>query len=172
MAESEKTRDSQARPVSADRILERLRNLCSRREYCTSDIRSKALSALGDRQDDAEKIVASLVRDRYVDDLRYASAFARDKAALAGWGEAKIRYALAAKKIDRETVSAALDAIDDTKAADRLQKLLENKFRALSSGRNPVSGYELRQKLLRFAVSRGYSFEQAASVVGNLVSGE
>ena len=166
------TQDGQPRPVSTDRVLERLRYLCSRREYCTSDIRSKALAALGGREEEAEEIVRSLIADRYVDDLRYASAYARDKAALAGWGAAKIRYALAAKKIDRETISAALDAIDDAKAADRLKKLAESKYRSLVSGRNPVSGYELRQKLLRFAVSRGYSFEQAESAISALVSGE
>ncbi|MCF0175882.1 MAG: RecX family transcriptional regulator, partial [Bacteroidales bacterium] len=85
--------------AKALRLLDRLRRSCSRREYCTSDVRKKALAGMEGDVHAAEEIVASLLEDRYVDDLRYATAYAREKSAVNGWGEVKIRHMLSAKGI-------------------------------------------------------------------------
>ena len=60
-------------------VLIRLQRQCSRMEYCSRDIYRKALKALDGNAEAAERVVSSLVGDRFVDDLRYASAFAREK---------------------------------------------------------------------------------------------
>ena len=73
------------------KVLERLQRQCARMEYCVSDIRRKALKAMEGDADAADRIVASLVKDRFVDDRRFAAAFAREKSALQGWGTVKIR---------------------------------------------------------------------------------
>ena len=57
------------------KVLDRLRRQCSRREYCSSDILRKAAEALGKDSDAASEVLRVLVEERYVDDLRYASAF-------------------------------------------------------------------------------------------------
>ncbi len=101
----------------------------------------------------ADEIVASLVNDRYVDDLRYASAFAREKASLFGWGPIKIRYALRAKGLGESDISAALEEIDSDKADERLRRLLEVKAKSLEG--DP----QLRLKLIKFALSRGYDYD-------------
>ena len=84
------------------KVADRMKALCSRREYCLSDIRKKVLTLLDGDEDCAEAVLNQLVEQKYVDDLRYASAFARDKSSIAGWGEVKIRYMLAAKGISRD----------------------------------------------------------------------
>ena len=90
------------------RLTDRLRRLCSRREYCRSDILKKAMSSLDGNKELAQKILDVLVSERYVDDRRYAAAYAREKAMISGWGETKIRYMLSAKRIDRSIVDQAL----------------------------------------------------------------
>ena len=144
------------------KVADRLRALCSRREYCVEDVRQKALKALDGDVDAASEVVSSLIRDKYIDDLRYASAFARDKASIQGWGEVKIRYMLSAKKISRDIIDQALTEIDDPKAYDRLHKLLENKYRSLKD--DP----QRKLKLLRFALSRGYSYEKVNCYIKKL----
>ena len=108
------------------KVLDRLRRQCSRREYCSSDILRKAAEALGKDYDAASEVLRVLVEERYVDDLRYASAFARDKSSIAGWGEVKIRYMLSAKGVAKKVIDEALQEIDRPKADMRLEKLLEN----------------------------------------------
>lgn len=138
----------------AKKVLGRLENQCARREYCTSDITQKAIKAMEDDRDAAAEIVASLKENGFVSDLRYASAFAREKASLTGWGPIKIRFALAAKGIDRETIAEALEEIDSDKASDRLQRLMEQKWKSLQD--DPQG----KLKLLKFALGRGYGYDE------------
>ena len=82
-----------------EKMLDSLRRLCSRRECCSSEIRRKIRLKGGL---DEEAILSSLCKDGYLSDRRYASAFARDKSSLDGWGAVKIRYALKNKDIDEQ----------------------------------------------------------------------
>lgn len=146
-----------------DKVLEKMRVLCSRREYCRSDILKKVVSALdGDRQG-AEKIVDILVDEKFIDELRYASAFVRDKSALSGWGAAKIRYMLSSRGIPREVISEALGEVDEGKARARLEKLMENRYRSLKD--DP----QCRLKMLRFGLGRGYEYDEVSSVIDMLM---
>ena len=145
------------------KVTDRLRGLCSRREYCVEDVRQKAVKAMEGDVEAAAEVVATLVKERYVDDLRYASAFARDKASIQGWGEVKIRYMLSAKKISRDVIDLALSEIDAGRATSKLQKLLETKHKSLRE--DP----QCRLKLLRYALSRGYSYDEVSELVNKLV---
>lgn len=146
-----------------EKVLARMRNQCSRREYCRSDIMKKALKALDGDKAGAEKIVETLVGEKFIDELRYSSAFARDKASIAGWGEVKIRYMLSAKGIPKDVISQALEEIDEGKASVRLEKLMENRFKSLKD--DP----QCRLKMLRFALGRGYGYDEASSVIEGLM---
>ena len=145
------------------KVADRMRALCSRREYCRKDVMKKVMTALDGDVAKAEEVVAKLVEARYVDDLRYATAFARDKASIAGWGEAKIRYMLSSKGIDRELIAQALDEVDDKRAETRLEKLMENKVRSLKD--DP----QRRLKLLRFGLGRGYSYDQVTEMIDKML---
>ena len=145
------------------RILDRLRGLCSRREYCYADVLKKAKDALDGDAQAAKEVADLLVEDKYVDDLRYASAFARDKSAIQGWGDVKIKYMLSAKGIAASVISEALQEIDRDKSSSRLYKLLENKLRSLKD--DP----QCRLKLLRFALGRGYGYDEVSKVVDSLM---
>lgn len=155
------------------RVLDNLRRQCSRREYCTSDIRKKISDAYAKAsgadctlEDAVSSIVESLVRDRYLSDSRYAAAFARDKASLSGWGEVKIRYMLSGKGIPKDVISEALMQVDEQGAAGRLERLLEAKYKALRE--DP----QCKLKLLRYALGRGYSYDDVSGIVDRLVKGE
>lgn len=136
-----------------------MQTLCSRREYCTTEIYAKA-SKLSDGDGAvADAVLESLKADSFVDDLRYASAFARDKSALAGWGRSKIAYALRGKGIDGETINLALQEIDVESAGKKLDGVLAAKYRSLSE--DP----QWKLKLIRFALGRGYSYDEVKSAI-------
>ena len=145
------------------KILDHLRRQCSRREYCTSDVLKKAEKALEGDKEKAMQVVATLVEEKFVDDLRYASAYAREKSAISGWGEVKIRYMLSAKGIARDVIAQALAEVDPNRADSRLIKLLENKYRTLRE--DP----QCKLKLLRFALGRGYSYDEVSGHIDALM---
>ena len=142
----------------------RLQNACARREYCSSDVLNKALKILEGDRDAAAKVLAKLLEDGYVDDMRYARAYCRDKASLAGWGETKIRYMLKAKGLSRDVIDNAIEEIDEDRAAERLEKLLSAKLRSLKK-----DDRQIRLKLIRYAMGRGYSYEAVSDLADHLI---
>lgn len=141
-----------------------MRRLCSRREYCVADIRRKLSDALEGDTDAVQEVLDSLIREKYVDDMRYASAFARDKASIAGWGSIKISHALVSKGVDRVIIGEALKEVDCSKAEDRMEKLMANKYRSLKD--DP----QCRLKMLRFGLGRGYPYDEINVTVKKLIS--
>ena len=141
------------------KVLERLQRQCARMEYCVSDIRRKALKALEGDQDAAERVVASLVKDKFVDDRRYAAAFAREKSALQGWGAVKIRFQLRGKGVSDEIIDEALQEIDPATAASTLDKRAADRYRLLKD--DP----QCRLKLLKALLSRGYGYDEVEAAV-------
>ncbi len=148
--------------MDKSKVADRLRGLCSRREYCRSEIMKKALTALEGDSAAASEIVATLVEEKYIDELRYASAFARDKSSIAGWGEVKIRFMLSSKGIPKEIIEKALGEIDEGKASGKLARILETKAKALKD--DP----RIKMKLLRFALGRGYEYDEVKEILNRV----
>ena len=141
------------------KVLKTLENQCAKREYCRKDVRDKALKALEGDRDAAEEVVASLVENRFVDDSRYAGAYARQKAHLDGWGPAKIKFALRGKGVDSEVIAEALSTLDPERAGQKLAKLIDAKARALEGDT------QKNLKLIKYALSRGYDYEQVRDYI-------
>ncbi len=148
------------------KVLARMQALCARREYCIGDIRRKLSLRPEVDAGTEEEIISSLVKDKFVDELRYASAFASEKSSLSGWGPIKIRRALSAKGLTAEVIDAALSEMDKDKADAKLEKLLSAKWRSL---RDDPQG---KLKLLRHALSRGYLYDEVRPIAERLTSGQ
>ena len=142
----------------------RLEELCARSEQCEGEVRRK-LRAWQICDEDADTIVRSLVRRRFVDDSRYASAFTRDKYRFARWGRRKIELALRQKQVDADIIAEALDAIDEEEYAGVLRALLASKMKNMAE---PES-YEERNRLFRFAVSRGFEISLVGKTIASLL---
>lgn len=152
------------RDMDVAAVADRLRRSCSRREYCSSDILRKASEALGGDRVKAEQILELLKEEKYVDDRRYASAYARDKASIAGWGKVKIRYMLKSKDISRDDINAALEEIDTEKAGRKMDRILKGRYLVLKN--DP----QCRSRLLRYALGRGYRYDEAMPVIDEMMN--
>lgn len=148
------------------KVLNKLESMCARREYCSSDILKKAVERLDGDTAAAAQLLDSLKAGGYVDDLRYASAFAREKSSITGWGEMKIRFALRVKRIDESIIVQALNEIDCHKSAEKLERLLAVKWRSLKGAD------DAKLKLIRFALSRGYEYDEVRPAVEKVTCGD
>ena len=112
------------KPISPENALARAAALCSRCEKAESDIRNK-LSSWGISPDDADNITQKLIENRFLDEVRFASAFARDKFNIEGWGRVKIAYQLRMKRISSEAIEEALSHIDENEYISILKTILK-----------------------------------------------
>lgn len=142
----------------------RLEALCARSEQCEGEIRRKLhLWQIG--EEDADTIVRSLRRRRFVDDSRYAGAFVRDKYRFARWGRRKIELALRQKRVDADIIAEALDEIDEDEYTEVLRQLIVLKSKSLGD----MDAYEARTRLFRFAVSRGFETTIVSSIISQVL---
>lgn len=128
--------------------------LCAQAEHCQQEMRDKMRRWEVD-ETAQNRIVARLVKERYIDDERYARAFVKDKIRYNKWGRRKVQQALWLKHIDADIQQRVLDEIDEKEYLDVLRPLLKQKRKSIKA----ESDYELNQKLVRFALGRGFGFD-------------
>ena len=141
--------------------------MCSRSEKCEYDAMEYMLSH-GAGEEDAAAAVEYLVANGFIDNARYADAFAADKFRFAKWGAHKIAAALRRKRIQSGIIAAALDkAIDPQREKDTARDEMAKKLRGIKSD-EPKQ--KIWQKLMRFGVARGYSVEICREAVSSLLA--
>ena len=128
--------------------------LCAQAEHCQQEMRDKMRRWELD-ETVQNRIIDRLIKERYVDDERYARAFVKDKIRYNKWGCRKVQQALWMKRIDADIQQRVLDEIDEKEYLDVLRPLLKQKRKSIKA----ESDYELNQKLVRFALGRGFGFD-------------
>ena len=131
-----------------------LATLCAQAEHCEQEMRDKMKRWEID-ETVQNRIIDRLVKERYIDNERYARAFVKDKIRYNKWGMRKVQQALWMKRIDNDIQQRVLDEIDDKEYLDVLRPLLKQKRKSTKA----ANDYELNQKLVRFALGRGFTFD-------------
>ena len=128
--------------------------LCAQAEHCEQEMRDKMKRWEID-ETVQNRILQRLIKERYIDNERYARAFVKDKIRYNKWGHRKVQQALWMKHIDNDIQQRVLDEIDEKEYLDVLHPLLKQKRKTIKAD----SDYELNHKLVRFALSRGFTFD-------------
>ena len=128
--------------------------LCAQAEHCQWEMVEK-MRKWEIPEEAQARIMERLVKERYVDDERFARAFAKDKVRYNKWGRRKVEQALWQKHIDEDIRKKVLNEIDDEEYLSVLRPLLKQKRKSIKA----QNDYELNQKLMRFALDRGFTFD-------------
>ena len=132
----------------------RLTALCAQAEHCRQEMRDKMTRWEID-SDTQEQIISRLVKEHYIDDERYARAYVNDKIRYQKWGRRKVQQGLWQKRIDSDVQERVLAEVDDEEYLSVLRPLLKQKRKSVKA----ASDYELNQKLIRFALGRGFTYD-------------
>ncbi len=128
--------------------------LCSKREYCTNDIRTM-LRSWSAGEIDIERIILNLIKENFINEKRYAEAFVKDKFRYNKWGKVKIKAGLKLKKIPEEIIKTSLDSIDNVTYRKTIEDLISAHRRSVKA----KNQYDLKGKLLRYGLSKGFESE-------------
>ena len=122
------------RNIKQETALERARTklmaLCSRREISSGQARTKLLRWLEADTSGAEKVVDELVREKYIDDSRFARAYTRDKLRFSKWGPEKILRGLGDAGVERSIAEEAVNS-EENLSLEVLRELLSKKRKEL-----------------------------------------
>lgn len=131
-----------------------LAQLCAKSEHCQHDMLEK-MRRWEMSEETQARVMQRLISERYVDDERYARAFVRDKIRYNKWGRRKVEQGLWQKRIDDNIRQQVLDEVDEEEYLSVLRPLLKQKWRSTKA----ESDYEMNRKLVRFALSRGFTYD-------------
>ena len=139
------------KPITENEAYLRVSARCVQREYCRADWNRK-LQEAGLTAQQTEKVLDRLEDEKFIDEERYSRSFVHDKLLYDRWGRIKIAYALRQKAIPSALITAALETIEEEEYLQILKEVLRQKARSIKAD----SDYEHKQKLARFAASRGF----------------
>lgn len=129
---------------------------CAYQERSQQEVRDK-LYTWGLHTADVEPIIADLIAGNFLNEERFALAYASGKFRMKGWGRYKIKQGLAQKSVSPPLIKGALASLDDQEYRAKLHEILQAKARSISES-HP---YKRRHKLLQYAIAKGYESELA-----------
>lgn len=144
--------------MNRDVALKKILHYCDYQDRCKKEIFAK-LNTFELVDDDRNFIVDFLNDEGYINDERYCRSYVKSKLSLKKWGVNKIKISLISKGVDRDIIDTVVSEIDQDSYKEELIKLLENKKI------NESDPYKRKAKLMRYAVSKGYSINDVMEIV-------
>ncbi|AYA38245.1 RecX family transcriptional regulator [Hymenobacter oligotrophus] len=145
--------------------LQKIAAYCAYQERSHREVEDK-LRSYGLDEDEAGEIIIRLVREKLLDEERFARSFVRGKYRLKKWGRRRIRMELKQRRISEFCIKAGMSEIDGDEYYQNLRELLEKK-NALEKESNPL---KRRQKLSVYATQKGYEADLIQDALGEILA--
>ena len=124
---------------------------CAYQERCQQEMRDK-LYEWGLHSNEVENIIADLISTNFLNEERFAIAFAGGKFRIKKWGKVKIKIELKKRKISDYCIRKGLAEIDDKEYINTLKDVLSKKLKETAKGKIQIRNYKAAQ----YAQSRGF----------------
>lgn len=144
--------------------LQKIQSYCAYQERCHSEVREK-LYSWGLYKKDVEQIIVQLIQDNYLNEERFAIAYASGKFRIKKWGKNKIKQALKARHISDYCIRKAMKEIESDDYEETLKKLVEKKAKSVKEKKLPVRRYKVAQYL----ILRGYEPDAVWTTVNEIM---
>ena len=137
-----------------NQVLQKARKYCSYQERSQQEVRDK-LYEWGLHRNEVEQAIAQLVSENYLNEQRFANAFAGGRFRMKQWGRIKIKMALQQKKVSERCIQEALNELNEKDYLKSLKKVIADKSRTVKEPNALKKNYKLAQ----YAMSRGFEPE-------------
>ncbi|HRD37568.1 MAG TPA: regulatory protein RecX [Bacteroidia bacterium] len=144
-----------------------MKNWCAYQERSQFEVRNK-LFEYGIFNEEAENIISQLIQENFLNEERFALAFARGKFRIKRWGRIKIKLELKQHKVSEYCISKALKQIDGNEYFATLEKIIEKKTKEIKESNKIKKQY----KIIKYAMSRGYEQDIIMDAIKKLENNE
>jgi len=137
---------------------------CAYQERSQYEVRGKLID-LGIFGNDVEDIISHLIENNFLNEARFAKAYAQGKLRIKGWGRNKIKEGLKLKGVSGPLIKSALQNLNQEEYTEKLEKILLKK----SEEYHFKTDYTTKNKIIRYALSRGFEYDLIFFVLNNNV---
>lgn len=125
---------------------------CAYQERCHSEVKEK-LYSYGLYKDEVDELMSRLIVENFLDEERFALAFARGKFRMKKWGKVKIRYELKSRGVSEYCIKKALASLDQYGYTETLQQLAEEIKLATAKEKNH---FKRKAKIQAWLLRKGF----------------
>ena len=137
-------------------ILQKAASYCAYQERTQDEVRQR-LKKWNVWGEESDEIIAELISQNYLSEERFAKTYAGGKFRMKSWGRMKIKQELHRRGLSEYSIDKGMKEIGEKAYQESLKELLTKKKTMLE--RSETDKYKLKQKLVRFALSKGYESE-------------
>lgn len=152
-------------PHTVREALQKLKNYCAYQERCHKDVEEK-LKSLNMIPEAISHIKNELIQENYLNEERFAKAFARGKFRIKKWGRNRIVRELKMRDISKYNINTALKEITEEDYLQVFHELAVNKLNQIKET-NP---YKRKKKLCDYLLYRGWEthlvYQKAQELIG------
>ncbi|MCF2520556.1 regulatory protein RecX [Dyadobacter sp. CY351] len=148
-------------------ILQKAASYCAYQERTQDEVRQR-LKKWNVWGEEADELIAELISMNYLSEERFAKTYAGGKFRIKNWGRMKIRQELNRRGLSQYSIEKGMGEIEDKAYVEGLKTLLEKKRNLLLKTENDP--FKLKQKLVRFALGKGYESELVWRLVEELLA--
>ena len=156
-------RPKRKKPLTMKEAETKAAAFCAYQERSQQQVRDKLFS-YGLYSDEVEEVLANLIVEGFINEERYAVAFAGGKFRIKQWGKIKITLALKKQKISAYCIKKGLEAIEDEDYLNTLKKLAEKKI----NEKKVEDDYAAKARIARYLIARGFEPELTWEVINEL----
>lgn len=151
--------------ITKEQALQKIKHYCAYQERCHSEVKEK-LYNLGAWKKDHDEIIATLIEENYLNEERFAVAFAGGRFRVKQWGRVKIKYELKQKQVSEYCIKKSLKQIDEEEYIKVLNKLAKEKYTSLKSEQYLIR----KKKTMDYLITKGFEMDLIRRVVDNPVN--
>lgn len=154
--------------ITEAQALHRIATYCSKAERAEIDVLKK-LKNWELENDEIARIIQRLKKENYLNEERFCRSFIKDKMRFNRWGRNKIVFELKKKQVSESVIQTALsDFLEESEESFEtyLVQIIETKAKSVKA----KDIYDKRNKLLRFALGRGFTMEQSLKCINKLLN--
>jgi len=138
--------------IGLEKATQKIKYYCAYQERSHKEVREK-LYSFGLYKNEVEQLVADMVEADYLNEERFATAFAGGKFRMKGWGKMKIKAELKNRGVSEYCIKIGLARIDTVSYAASLEKLFNTRLQALKTEKNI---FIKKRKVQQFLLQRGF----------------
>lgn len=137
--------------LTKEQALQKLKHYCAYQERSHAEVKEK-LYNLGVWKKDHDEIISTLIEENYLNEERFAIAFAGGRFRMKQWGKMKITYELKQKQVSDYCIKKALKQIDEAGYLLTLKKLADQKYTSLKQEQYLIR----KKKTTDYLLQKGY----------------
>ena len=149
--------------LSYEEMKSKAQSYCAYQERCHMEVENK-LKTYSTSQEEINNIIYEPIKNNYLNETRFAQAFARGKFKFKNWGRNRIKMELEKRKVSKKNIDLGLNEIIEEDYIKKLDEL----FQKCSEKFKKYDRQNMKKKIFDYLNYRGWEYDKIFNKLNEL----